>query len=521
MNRHETLRTSAMTAMATAIASALVASSALADARPNGIFSDHMVLQRGRAVPVWGVADPGEPVQVRFAGSELHATADAKGRWEVSLPAMEWSAEPRDLAVAGRTNEVVVSDVLVGDVWLVSGQSNAEMSFRWGILNGAAEKARAVDFPNIRQVKFRHETALHPQGGEPCCDKWKVATEKTLDGITAEGYFMARELNERTGIPQGILDDNWSGSIIEPFVNDEGMALVPQLAPAAAKVKACRDDFVKWAKKIVEAEKEGDWAAVGKMPTVDHWTRQYNVMIAPITKFPIAGATWYQGCSNGNEGMEYARKLEALVKGWRAAWGYDFPFYIVQLASFTAKTTDPAGGNGYARIRDAQRVAAQTIPGCGLAVAIDIGNPGDIHPKNKFDVGHRLALWALRDIYGEKDIVVSGPLIKSMKVEGNAIRIEFDHVGGGLMAAEKGPDTPGVAPVETPDAPLKGFAVAGADRRWVWADARIDGDTVVVSAEGVDAPVAVRYAHRANPMGDCNLYNRAGLPASPFRTDAW
>ena len=521
MNHHETLRTSAMTAMAAAIATALATSSALADARPNGIFSDHMVLQRGRAVPVWGIADPGEPVQVRFAGHEQQTMADAKGRWDVSLPAMEWSAEPRDLAVAGRTNEVIVSDVLVGDVWLVSGQSNAEMSFSWGILNGAAEKARAIDFPNIRQVKFRHETALHPQDGDPCCDNWKVATEKTLDGITAEGYFMARELNERTGIPQGILDDNWSGSIIEPFVNDEGMALVPQLAPAVAKVKACREDFVKWAKKIVEAEKEGDWAAVGKIPTVDRWTPHYNMMIAPITKFPIAGATWYQGCSNGNEGMEYARKLEALVKGWRAAWGYDFPFYIVQLASFTAKTTDPAGGNGYARIRDAQRVAAQTIPGCGLAVAIDIGNPGDIHPKNKFDVGHRLALWALRDIYGEKDIVVSGPLFKSMKVESNAVRIEFDYVGGGLMAAEKGPDTPGVAPVETPDAPLKGFAVAGADRRWVWADARIDGDTVVVSAEGVEAPVAVRYAHRANPMGDCNLYNRAGLPASPFRTDAW
>lgn len=505
----------------------LSASSALADARPNGIFSDHMVLQRGRPVPVWGVADPGEEVSVGFAGALLRTTADAAGRWEVALPAMEWSAEPRDLVVAGLANEVVLSDVLVGDVWLIGGQSNAEMTIggSWGV-GGAAQaeaEAKAADYPNIRQVKFRREKALFPQDGEPCCDGWKVADSATLAKITAMGYYFVRELNARTGIPMGILDDNWSGCPIEPFVNDAGIAAVPEIAAQQMEpLRKIRSEWIEWADRVAAATAaEGDYSAVGGMPDGSQWTQMFNAMMAPITRFPIAGATWYQGCANGGEGEGYAKKVEALAAGWRSAWGYRFPFYIVQLASYTAKTDDPAGGNGYARVRNAQRIAAQSIPQSGLAVTIDIGNATNIHPKNKLDVGLRLARWARRDVYGDKTIVVSGPLYNSMSVEGSAIRIAFDNAGSGLVAAEKDPDAGGVAPVETPGAPLRGFAIAGADRRWHWARARIDGHTVVVSAEEVPAPVAVRYAHRANPMGDCNLYNREGLPASPFRTDDW
>ena len=509
------------------VAAVLCAAPALADARPNGIFSDHAVLQRGRPVPVWGVADPGEEVSVRFAGGAFRTAADAAGRWEVRLPPMEWSSEPCELVVAGRTNEVVLSDILVGDVWLIGGQSNAEMTLGgpWGV-GGAAlaeAEAAAADYPNIRHVKFRHEKALFPQDGEPCCGAWRVADAGTLAGITAMGYYFARELNAKTGIPMGILDDNWSGCPIEPFVNDAGIAALPEFATQVAETVArTRADLVAWAERTVAAEASGiGQSDVGPMPEGTHWTRMYNAMVAPIVKFPIAGATWYQGCANGGEGEGYAKKIEALAAGWRAAWGYCFPFYIVQLASHYAKTTDPAGGNGWARVRNAQRIAAQTIPRSGLAVAIDIGNATNIHPKNKLDVGLRLARWALRDVYGDKDLVVSGPLYNSMSVEGGAIRVGFDYVGSGLVAAGKDPDVGGAAPVETPDAPLRGFAIAGADRRWAWAEARIDGRTVVVSAPDVPAPVAVRYAHRANPMGDCNLYNREGLPASPFRTDAW
>ncbi len=505
-------------------AAALVAvNSATAAVKVSGIFSDDMVLQRGKPVPVWGTAEPGEEVKVAFAGKTAAAKTGSDGRFKVVLPALDVLKTGGELTVEG-ANKIVFKNVVVGDVWLVSGQSNSEMSFSWGIINGKEEMAKAKDYPNIRAVKFRHETSLFPSAGEPCCGKWVVATEKTLGGITAEGYFMAREINAKTGIPIGILDDNWSGCRIEPFVCAEGLRLVPELKNDSDGVVKARAAMVDWCCRIAAHKEDGRFDQAGRMPSGGgNWTVQHNAMIEPIVDFPICGATWYQGCSNGNEGMSYAKKLEALIGGWRAKWGYEFPFYIVQLASYTAKTDDPAGGNGYAKIRNAMRIAAQTIPKTGLAVAIDIGNAKDIHPKNKYDVGYRLSLWARRDVYGEKDLVVSGPLYKSMKVEDGKIRLSFDHVGSGLMAAEKGPDTPGIAPTpcELGDDKLKGFAIAGADQRWYWANAEIDGKDVVVSAEEVPVPVAVRYAFRANPMGDCNLYNKEGLPASPFRTDDW
>ena len=500
---------------------AIAASAAMADVKLMGIFSDDMVLQRGKPVPVRGTAEPGEEVTVEYAGKSAKATTGADGRFRAVLPALEVEKEGKELVVSGK-NKVVLKNVVVGDVWLVSGQSNSEMTFGWGIINGKEEMAKAKDYPNIRAIKFHHSTSAFPVRNRACNNgPWKIATEKTLPGITAEGYFMARELNAKTGIPIGILDDNWSGCRIEPFVCIEGMKRVPDLAKDTEGVVQCQTKLVDWCAAIASHKADGNYEAAGPMPGQPGWTGQHNAMIEPIVDFPICGATWYQGCSNGGEGMSYAKKLEALIGGWRAKWGCDFPFYIVQLASYTAKTTDPAGGNGYAKIRNAMRIAAQTIPNTGLAVAIDIGNAKDIHPKNKYDVGYRLSLWARRDVYGEKDLVVSGPLFKELKVEGRKARVVFEHVGSGLFAGEKGPDTPGVMPTATPDGKLRGFAVAGADKQWFWADAVIDGKDVVVSCRDVAAPVAVRYAFRANPMGDCNLYNKEGLPASPFRTDNW
>ena len=507
---------------AAAAAVALAATTVMADVSVAKIFSDNMVLQRGKPIPVRGKADPGEAVTVEYAGQKATAKASDKGFFRAVLPPLKVEKEGKELVVAGK-NRVVFKNVVVGDVWLVSGQSNSEMAFCWGIINGNAEMAKAKDYPNIRQVKFAHVTSAFPVKYESCNKGgWKVATQDTLPNITAEGYFMAREINAKTGIPIGILDDNWSGCKIEPFVCDEGLKSVPKLAKDYEGVVKARKDILDWACKVAKLKEAGDnLGDAGAMPMMPNWTIQHNAMIEPIVDFPICGATWYQGCSNGGEGMSYVTKLQALIGGWRAKWGYDFPFYIVQLASYTAKTTDPAGGNGYAKIRNAMRIAAQTIPNTGLAVAIDIGNDKDIHPKNKYDVGYRLSLWALRDVYGMKDLVVSGPMFKEMKVEGSKARLVFDHVGSGLMAGEKGPDTPGVKPTPTPDGRLRGFAVAGADKKWYWAEAVIDGKDVVVSAKEVSAPVAVRYAFRANPMGDCNLYNKEGLPASPFRTDSW
>lgn len=501
----------------------VVALSAGATVRLSGVFSSDMVLQRGKPVPVWGRADPGEKISVSFAGQRVSCVADSKGEWEARLRPLEMCAEGRDLVVTSDSSQdsQTLHDVLVGDVWLVSGQSNAEMSFSWGILNGKKEIAKSKDFPNIRHLKFNHETSAIPKRFRTCTrGPWTVCGEKTLSGVTAVGYFFARDINARTGVPIGILDDNWSGCAIDPFICSEGWKAVTNFADTVVQVeqreKSYREEASRFAAEWAAGDEEAVAPGGGNGPAMQH-----NAMIEPIVRFPIAGALWYQGCSNWRNGMMYAKKLEALVAGWRMKWGYDFPFYIVQLASYHAKTTDPAGGDGYALIREAQRVAAQEIPLAGLAVAIDIGNAGDIHPKNKQDVGTRLACWARRDVYGEKDLVVSGPLYKSMKVDGNKVRVGFDFAGTGLMAGEKGPDTPGERPTATPDGKLRGFAIAGADKKWFWASAAIDGEEVVVSSPDVPNPVAVRYAYRGNPMGDCNLYNKEGLPASPFRTDDW
>ena len=248
-------------------------------------------------------------------------------------------------------------------------------------------------------------------------------------------------------------------------------------------------------------------------------TAIYNAMVNPLAPFGVRGAIWYQGESNGSEGVEYFHKMQALINGWRQTWGQgdDFPmyFYFVQLANFQRPNDNPAGGNGYARLRDAQRKAL-TIPHTGMAVTIDIGEANDIHPRNKQDVGSRLAQWALRDIY-QQDVVPSGPLFREAKAEAGKLRVHFDHVGGGLIVGTKS----GLDPVkEVADGKLQRFAVAGEDRKWHWATAVIDKDSLLVSSEQVPAPVAVRYAYSMNPAG-ANLYNKQGLPASPFRSDDW
>jgi len=492
----------------------------LADVKVLGIFTDDMVLQRGKPIPVKGTADPGETVTVSYNGVTATAKAGADGFFRVLLPPQDVRREGSVLSVSGK-NTITYKNVVVGDVWLVSGQSNAEMSFRAGVIKGPETIEETKDYPNVRAIKFNHEKSTFPIWDVPCNKgPWKVVNKWTIHDVTAVGYFMAREINRETGVPVGILDNNWSGCPIEPYICDEGLALVPDFAGELEKVKKAREKLAAWCAQVEARRKSGE-SRFSRQPDPCHWTSQHNAMIEPIVDFPIAGAVWYQGCSNGNEGMGYADKPRALIGGWRRKWGYDFPFYIVQLAAFRGKTDDPAGGTGYAKIRDAQRVAAQTIPQAGLAVAIDVGNAKDIHPKNKYDVGYRLSRWALRDVYGKKDLVVSGPLFKKLTIEGAKARVSFDHVGSGLFAGEKGPDTAGEMPTATPGGKLRGFALAGADKVWRWADAEIVGNDVVVSSPEVAAPVAVRYAFRENPMGDCNLYNKEGLPASPFRTDAW
>ncbi len=359
-----------------------------------------MVLQRDVPVPVWGRAEPGERVCVSFAGQEVSTTADEAGDWQVSLEPMSASKVERSLTVSGAGSAVVFTNVVGGDVWLCSGQSNMERHFGWTIYGKDEFRDESVRFPAIRRVKIRKCTKTAPEPYEvPVGLGWAVASN-AFPHITAVGYFFARRLSLALDVPIGIIDCSWSGSRIEPFISGEGFHLVPSLRKTARK---------------------------------DRDTIRYNAMIAPMVRFPIKGAIWYQGCANGNEGDGYIDKTEALVLGWRKAWGCNFPFYWVQLASYGAATDDPEGGNGFARIRDAQRKALDRIPGSGMAVAIDVGNPGDIHPKAKLPVGERLALWALAKDYG-RDVVCSGPLVREAVVEpamaeGGAarVRVSFDY----------------------------------------------------------------------------------------------
>jgi sialate O-acetylesterase len=494
------------------------------------VFTDHMMLQRDRPVRVWGWADAGEAVEVKLAGAVASGKADGKGQWMVELPAMK-AGENLELTVTAG-NTVTLRNLIVGDIWVCSGQSNMEMTLNGCV--GAEEDAKGAHLPTIRRIKFNHVVSGVEEDNAPAATQWQVCTPETAPGFTAVGFYFAREIVKRTGVPVGIVDANWGGTPIEPWIATAGLAGVTALKPQyEAKLEAIRGYRAQLPKALESVEA---WVAqtrrdldrgapVSTPPSLPGppdagWSGMYNAMIHPIVNLPIRGALWYQGESNGAEGESYYQKMDALIGGWRKQWGQgDFPFYFVQLASFQAVTDDAAGGNGWAQLREAQRKALQ-IPNTGMAVITDtvpLPERDDIHPRNKSDVGLRLAQWALGRDYGLKDTVVSGPLLKGIESAGGKVRVKFEHTGGGLMAGRK--DGLAVA-AEDAGAKLNGFAVAGADRKWVWADAVIDGDTVVVSAGEVKEPVAVRYAYRMNP-GGANLYNRAGLPASPFRSDDW
>jgi len=482
--------------------------SSRADVALNAIFDEHMVLQRDIPVAVYGKAEPGEKVTVAFAGQTRSATADKEGAWCVMLAAMKACTTPAVMTVSGK-NKLTLSDVLVGDVWICSGQSN--MDFTPGAYNGPEDPKpydeKDFDVPLLRQFHLVNEPSMRPEtdvivnrgnGTSQESAAWLPCKPATGNRFTAVGLYFGRKLQLETGVPIGLIKTASNGTRIEPWISPTGLAGVKELPPVTG----------------LPAEYKSD----GGYPST--WHCLYYGKIHPLTRYGIKGAIWYQGESNGDEGETYYQKLLALIGGWRSAWGVgDFPFYIVQLAGRGLPVENPEGGDGWAKIRMAQ-FKALTIPHTGMAVAMDladVNDPGDIHPKNKRDVGERLALWALAKDYGKKDLVYSGPLYRQMKIEGNKIRIGFDSVGSGLTVATK----KGFDPVvKEPQGKLKRFAIAGDDKKWAWADAVIDGKTVVVSSPAVPKPVAVRYAYTMSG-DDCNLYNNEDLPASPFRTDDW
>jgi sialate O-acetylesterase len=464
---------------------------AQSDLKIASIFGDSMVLQRELPVPVWGWCKAGEEVTVTFGSQMKKAKADDQGRWQIKLDAMDANANGQTLKIAG-SGTVEIKDVLVGEVWICSGQSNMEWRLSQA-LNGKEEVA-AAENSQIRLFNVPgHITS--PIAKEICPGSWQICEPKSAGGFSAVGYFFGRRLQEELKVPIGLVGSNWGGTRIEPWTSPAAFSKMPELKKISDQVAAYNEET-----------KVG-----GGSPSAI-----FNAMIHPLAPFSMRGAIWYQGESNGSEGESYYHKTQALVNGWRELFNPELAFYWVQLADFQKPNDNPAGGDGWAKLREAQRKALD-IKHTGMAVIIDIGAEKDIHPKNKQDVGWRLSQWALHQTYGKKDLVPCGPLFKSHQVEGNSIRLTFDHVGSGLMVGEK----EGLEPTGlVKDGKLQRFAIAGADKKWHWAEATISGETIVVKSPEVMEPVAVRYAYTMNPVG-ANLYNVEGIPASPFRTDDW
>jgi sialate O-acetylesterase len=399
---------------------------ASAEVKLPSIIGDNMVVQRDRTVPIWGWDVPGTKIGVTMGESKATATADADGRWLVELPAMA-AGGPHTMTIQG-TNTVTVQNVLVGEVWLCSGQSNME----WTVQRSAnpEEEIAAGDHPAIRHIKIGRAPMDTPQDDVPA-DGWRVCSPETVANFTAVGYYFARHLNQELGVPVGLIGSNWGGTRIEPWTPPVGFQSVSALKDIA-------DNLANLPAKTADGK-------------VNHQSplALYNGMIHPLLPMAIRGAIWYQGESNNGEGMLYHEKMKALIHGWRSVWNDpQMPFYYVQLAPFRYKV-DPERLPG---IWEAQ-LKTLSVPHTGMAVTVDIGDVTDIHPLNKQDVGKRLALWALAKTYGRTGLVYSGPLYKGLEIDGNRAIVSFDHVGGGLVSRD--------------GQPLTDFQIAGEDGQFV------------------------------------------------------
>jgi sialate O-acetylesterase len=486
--------------------------SARADVKLPAIFSDHMVLQADALVPVWGWAEPGEEVTVSFAGQSQSTKAGADGKWRVKLDKLAASDKPQTLTVQGK-NRLAAKDVLVGEVWLGSGQSN--MALNVSAVKNATEEIAAANFPSLRMFKVSSDAATTPQ--DDCQGSWQVCSPATARLFSATAYFFGRELHQTLRAPVGLINSSVGGTRIESWISFAAQQQSPELqASAEEQAKAAREfnpeaakaayekNLVKW-KQVAERAK-----AEGKTPPpaprdpiairlkVGEGGGLFNGKIAPLIPYAIRGVVWYQGEANSSptRAVLYEHQLRALIADWRARWGYEFPFAWVQLPNF-----DGGDIRDWPLMREAMLKTLQ-VKNTGMAIAIDVGEAKNIHPTNKQEVGHRLALWALGEVYGQKVPSTCGPLPAGHKIRGSEVVLSFHHADGGLVAKA---------------GELKGFVIAGDDKKWVTASARIEGDKVIVSSPDVAKPAAVRYAWENNPV--CNLYNGVGLPASPFRTD--
>ncbi len=481
----------------------------LADVSLPAIFSDNMVLQRQTAISVWGNASANEDITVELDTQRVTITADAGGTWQIHLNQME-AGGPYQLTVRGK-NVVTFNNVMVGEVWVCSGQSNMAWSVRRS--QNPEEEIKAADYPNIRLFTVKRSAAQMP--AQDVEGTWSVCDTSSVGNFSAVAYYFGRRLHKTLNVPIGLINTSWGGTPAEAWTSLPALQTIPAYAPLGTRwaehIAAYPEAQERFQARLTVWRANTDsLRALGQRrpraprgPNHPHRPSVlYNGMIAPIVPYPIRGAIWYQGESNAGRAYQYRALFPAMIQNWRSSWGQGaFPFFFVQLANFRQVKEDPED-SAWAELREAQLMAL-SLPNTGMAVAIDIGEADNIHPKNKQDVGLRLALGAEAKVYG-MDQPHSGPVYRSMAVEEDKIRLKFDHTYSGLKA--KGDM-------------LKGFAIAGQDSKFVWAEAKIDGNDVLVWSKDIQQPVAVRYAWADNPI--CNLYNGADLPASPFRTDDW
>ena len=486
-----------------------------ADVRLPHVFGSHMMLQRDAKLPVWGWADPGEKITVQLdERPAVSAQADAKGKWQVTLPAIAGGG-PLTLKVKGN-NELILEDVLVGEVWIGSGQSNMQWSVRQSL--NPDEEIAAAKLPQIRLLSIPRRPSGFPVHDVQA--EWQVCSPDTVANFSACAYFLGRHLHRELKVPVGLINTSWGGTRIEPWTPPVGFEPVPDLKsiyeqvmltdPKSAGYKKLLSEYLAQAEVWLKTARQAlaEEASLAAMPPYPKELRAlthhqqpstlYNGMVHALVPFAIRGAVWYQGESNHREGKLYTEKMKALIGGWRAVWQQgDFPFYYVQIAPYQYGSENPFI---LAEFWEAQ-AAALSIPSTGMVVTNDIGNTNNIHPRNKQEVGRRLGLIALAKVYGREGLVCSGPTFKSMAIEGNRIRLSFDHVGSGLASRD--------------DKALTHFELIGKETDFVKATAVIDGSDVLVSSPEVKQPMAVRYAWHKN--AEPNLMNKEGLPATPFR----
>jgi sialate O-acetylesterase len=489
-------------------------------------FSDHMILQRERAAAIWGKADANAEISIAFKGKSAMAKAGSDGKWRAQIDTGAADATGAVLTISAGKDKLEIKDVLVGEVWFASGQSNMYFT-----MNRSPEYASLIAESNLPALRmFNAPLVTSDENQDDIEGTWSLTTPESVPGFSAVAFFFARKLHLDLGIPVGVIKSAWGGKPVETFTSREALN---SLAGTKALVDAMLKDESSYDQAKADAAyatKLEQWkatmaAAKGKTPeerkrlpkkpdtpkrpllTEGKPGVLYAAMIHPFTGYTMRGAIWYQGEGNAKAGaVPYDQTLPLMINDWRKRWADEFSFYYVQLANYHAPSTEPGTPDAWALLQDRMRLVLGTTPKTGMAIINDVGDAKDIHPKNKKDPGERLARWALAKDYG-KELIYSGPLFKSSAVKDGAIRVTFDHSGKGLKSRDG--DS------------LKRFEIAGADKVWKWAEAKIDGtDSVIVSSAEVKAPAAVRYAWAANPEG-ANLVNSDGLPASVFRTDDW